>query len=355
LQYAELLHKAAESPDSINRMAYLIAFVTSGYSCAVRQKKPFNPLLGETYEYVPHNKAWRFFAEQVSHHPPIGVAIAECDGFTLQLEMELKSKFRGNSSDVFVSGGTSLKLPKWGDEFTWGHLDTCAHNVIVGWMWVDHFGTLEFMNKTTGDKAVITFTKCGWSGVGRYELVGDIVDKDGVVKMRVKGKWNESVFAIKVDKDGRESAPIIIWKKPIKQPDNKWGWSRFAEGMNVMSDAYKSILPPMDSRLRSDRYYLEKDDLETAGVEKHRLEEKQRAEKKEREAKGEEWQPKYFQKVDDAELGPKFVYVGKYWEEREERLKAANYKDDDKPVDQITQAVEEVSLSSEEGKQEVEQ
>jgi hypothetical protein len=41
LQYAELLHKAAESPDSAHRMAYLIAFITSGYSCAVRQKKTF--------------------------------------------------------------------------------------------------------------------------------------------------------------------------------------------------------------------------------------------------------------------------------------------------------------------------
>ena len=34
-----------------------------------RFKKPFNPILGETYEFVANNS--RFIAEQVSHHPPI--------------------------------------------------------------------------------------------------------------------------------------------------------------------------------------------------------------------------------------------------------------------------------------------
>jgi hypothetical protein len=57
-------------------------------------------------------------------------------------------------------------------------------------------------------------------------------------------------------------------------------------------DSY--CLPPNDSRLRGDRLGLEKNDLETAGKEKHRLEEKQRAIRKEREAKGEIYEPKYW-------------------------------------------------------------
>jgi hypothetical protein len=31
--------------------------------------KPFNPLLGETFEYVTDD--FEFISEQVSHHPPI--------------------------------------------------------------------------------------------------------------------------------------------------------------------------------------------------------------------------------------------------------------------------------------------
>lgn len=360
MQYSELLNKAAESPDSANRMAYLIAFITAGYSQAVRQKKPFNPILGETYEFVPPNKNYKFFAEQVSHHPPIGVSLITGDKYLLQLEMELTTKFRGNSSDVFVHGMNAMNIPKYGDEFVWGHLDTCAHNVIVGWMWVDHFGTLEVHNKTTGDKGLITFSRSGWLGAGRFELAGDITDKNGKLRLRVRGKWNEAVYAIKIDKEGNESAPILIWKKPLKQPDNKWGWPKFTENLNFMSEAYKTVLPPTDSRIRGDRLALEKEDLELAASEKVRLEEKQRGDRKDRENKSEEWEPKYFKKVDDAEHGHKYVYVGKYWEEREERFKVAGYKEEnDKSVDEkleeVTKAVEEVTVKEEDGKQEVKQ
>lgn len=34
--------------------------------------------------------------------------------------------------------------------FSFSLLSTCAHNVIIGGMWVDHFGTLEIVNHTTG-------------------------------------------------------------------------------------------------------------------------------------------------------------------------------------------------------------
>lgn len=55
--------------------------------------KPFNPLLGETYEFVDANKNFRFFAEQVSHHPPIGAAIAECGAFDYWQDQMIKTKY----------------------------------------------------------------------------------------------------------------------------------------------------------------------------------------------------------------------------------------------------------------------
>jgi len=145
MQYAELLQKANESPDPANRMAYLIAWITPGYSCAVRNRKPFNPILGETFEYLSQDDKWKFIAEQVSHHPPIGVAVVNAKDWELHLEMELKTQFRGNSADVIVLGTNSFQT-KHGDYFTWGHLGTTAHNVIIGGMWVDHYGTLEVKN-----------------------------------------------------------------------------------------------------------------------------------------------------------------------------------------------------------------
>ena len=78
MEYTDLLDTAASRPDSSERMVYVAAFAASEYASTIgRVAKPFNPLLGETYEYARPDKGYRFFVEQVSHHPPIGAAWAE--------------------------------------------------------------------------------------------------------------------------------------------------------------------------------------------------------------------------------------------------------------------------------------
>lgn len=51
LEYHELLDKAAKCENSIEQMCFVAAFSVSSYSTTVhRTAKPFNPLLGETFE-----------------------------------------------------------------------------------------------------------------------------------------------------------------------------------------------------------------------------------------------------------------------------------------------------------------
>lgn len=53
----------------MERMLYVAAFAVSGYSStAGRTSKPFNPLLGETYELVHADKGFRAIVEKVFHH-----------------------------------------------------------------------------------------------------------------------------------------------------------------------------------------------------------------------------------------------------------------------------------------------
>lgn len=50
------------------RILHVAAFAVSGYaSTEGRQCKPFNPLLGETYEADYPDKGLRFFSEKVVH------------------------------------------------------------------------------------------------------------------------------------------------------------------------------------------------------------------------------------------------------------------------------------------------
>lgn len=51
--------KAASCPDSLKRMAYTLAHNFSQFNfLKVRTKKPFNPMLGETYELVTEDFRW---------------------------------------------------------------------------------------------------------------------------------------------------------------------------------------------------------------------------------------------------------------------------------------------------------
>ena len=67
LEYSELLDKAAACEISAEQMCYVAAFTTSSYSTtSTRTGKPFNPLLGETFEFDrTEDLGWRSLAEQV--------------------------------------------------------------------------------------------------------------------------------------------------------------------------------------------------------------------------------------------------------------------------------------------------
>ena len=71
-EYSNLLDKAAECEDSLEQLAFLTAFiVSSGVNSSESKSKPFNPMLGETFECDRlDDMGWRSISEQVSHHPP---------------------------------------------------------------------------------------------------------------------------------------------------------------------------------------------------------------------------------------------------------------------------------------------
>jgi ankyrin repeat protein len=70
IEYSSLLDLAWKRENSDERLLLVAAFAVSSYASTVgRVGKPFNPLLGETYEYVRSDRGFRYISEQVSHHP----------------------------------------------------------------------------------------------------------------------------------------------------------------------------------------------------------------------------------------------------------------------------------------------
>ncbi|KAJ3114300.1 hypothetical protein HDU96_002308 [Phlyctochytrium bullatum] len=65
-----LLESVRGEEAQMGRLLFVAAYAMSNYSSTVgRTTKPFNPLLGETFELVSDEKQFRYVSEQVCHHP----------------------------------------------------------------------------------------------------------------------------------------------------------------------------------------------------------------------------------------------------------------------------------------------
>ncbi|KAL6992945.1 Oxysterol-binding protein-related protein 1C [Sarracenia purpurea var. burkii] len=320
LEYSELLDRAYEwgkRGNSLMRILNVAAFAVSGYSSTDgRNCKPFNPLLGETYEADYPDKGLRFIAEKVSHHPMIVACHCEGRGWKFWGDSNLKSKFWGRSIQVDPVGVLSLEFDD-GEVFQWSKVTTSIYNLILGKLYCDHYGTMHIQgNRDYSCK--IKFKEQSIIDRNPHQVHGTVQDKNGKCVATLIGKWDESVHYFKGDCSGKgkgsdSSKAHLLWKrsKPSRFP-TRYNLTRFAITLNELTPGLKEKLPPTDSRLRPDQRALENGEYELANSEKLRLEQRQRQSRKMQE-RG--WKPKWFAKQDDTNT---YCYVGGYWKASED-------------------------------------
>lgn len=349
MEYADLLDIAAERTDSCERMVYVAAFAASEYASTIgRVAKPFNPLLGETFEYVRPDKNYRFFIEQVSHHPPIGAAWAESPRWTYFGESAVKSKFYGKSFDINPLGTWFLRLrPDGGKEelYTWKKVTSSVIGIITGSPTVDNYGPMEVKNWNTGETCLIDFKPMGWKASSKYQITGRVNDSAGKPRYSLGGRWNNKIYArltpgyeatVEEPKSGpghhRDSVSdpsqvFIVWEANKRPTGIPFNLTPFVVTLNDNNDKLIPWLAPTDTRLRPDQRAMEDGEYDLAATEKNRVEEKQRARRRQREEHGEEFVPNWFTKSKDPVTGESFWdFNGRYWEEREKALEGGAWK-----------------------------
>jgi oxysterol-binding protein 1 len=150
LEYTELLDEAVKHEDSCIRMAYLMAFAITPYSSSInRSKKPFNPMLGETFEYHDKKKNLYYISEQVSHHPPISASHCESRNFKYLASSNVKLSMGLTGVTVTPLSSNHIILPKRNDHFFYK-----THKIlinIIGKVYTDFFGDMVCENKN-GDR-----------------------------------------------------------------------------------------------------------------------------------------------------------------------------------------------------------
>jgi len=347
MEYTDLLDTAADRVDSTERMVYVAAFAASEYASTIgRVAKPFNPLLSETYEYVRPDKGYRFFIEQVSHHPPIGAAWAESPKWDYYGESAVKSKFYGKSFDINPLGTWFLKLrPASGGEelYTWKKVTSSVVGIITGSPTVDNYGPMEIKNWTTGEVCILDFKPRGWKASSAYQVTGKVVTADNKTRWSIGGRWNDKIYArLTPGYEGSVTPPpeigssrrlkpgstqaFLVWQANARPTGIPFNLTPFVVTLNALPDKLRPLLPPTDTRLRPDQRAMEDGKYDFAATEKTRLEEKQRAKRRECEANGEEHVPKWFSKGRCVVTGEEYwVSNGRYWQVREDVAKGGSW------------------------------
>lgn len=302
-----LMKKAYETQDPILRLSYVSAIVISHYSLTTnRITKPFNPILGETFEMT--GNGWRLLAEQVSHHPPVSALVVQAEKYEIRMNTSMSQQFWGKSMEFKPQGRMHFIFHDTGDHFIVHRPNTSVRNIIFGTMYIDHHGKMTVKNVRTNDLAEFEFHKSGKSLFGKGKKTGTVdgkaYDSDGICHYLYKGQWNEnfsfSPFNPSV-KDFDEANSTLLWEIEPKREDWEriYYFSKFALQLNKLTPEMKKKIAPTDCRFRPDQRALENGDLTLANSEKHRLEEKQRANRKKRTEEGIEWRPSYFEKYHD--------------------------------------------------------
>lgn len=344
MEYTDILDNGARAADDPSlRLAHVAAFAASSYSSTInRIAKPFNPLLGETFEYCRPDCGYRMFSEQVSHHPPIGAMLAESAKWDFYGDSNVESRFYGRSFDFNPLGRWYVVLrPDKGagieeELYSFRKLTSSVVGIITGSPAVDNFGDMEIINHTLGHKALIKFKPRGWRSAHAYELKGSVKNPSGVAEWVVGGKWNDKIYARKlkantasenvkspgVEDDSPnyfEGKPILLWQIHDR-PKAPFNLTPFAISLNALPSSLKDWLAPTDTRLRPDQRAMEEFRYDDAAVEKRRVEEKQRAARRYREQNNIIYTPKWFTKESHPVTGEVYYKPNlEYWKLRKEK------------------------------------
>lgn len=220
--------------------------------------------------------------------------------------------------------------------YTWKKVTSSVIGIITGTPTVDNYGPMEIKNHATGEVCLLDFKPRGWKASSAYQVTGKVLDRSGSPRWSIGGRWNDKIYARLtpgyegvVDGPGKSKDPnqaFLVWEAHERPQGVPFNLTPFVITLNALPDKLRPWLPPTDSRLRPDQRAMEDGQYDFAATEKNRLEEKQRAKRREREARGDEYEPKWFKKSLHETTGEPFWDALRsndgtidYWDQRQDK------------------------------------
>ncbi|XP_076440385.1 oxysterol-binding protein-related protein 9-like isoform X2 [Babylonia areolata] len=304
--------KIAEMPTPKDRMVQVVRWYLSAFHAGRPSeiaKKPYNPILGETFECYwnlpgapacdevnkegPIPTASKenlcFVAEQVSHHPPISAFYAEHQNKKISLDGYIwtKSKFLGLSIGVHMIGQAVISVIDHEEEYIFNFPNGYGRSILTV-PWVELGGKIQISCAKTGFSANIEFHTKPFYGGKKNRVTAQIFDpSERKPFVAIEGEWNGVMYAkynTGMNEAFVDTKSIPIFKKRVKPLDQ--------QGEFESRRLWKEVT-----------YNLKAKNIEAATEQKHALEQRQREEAKQRKDEGIKWETKNFH-----EEGEHWVY-----------------------------------------------
>ncbi|XP_015191264.1 PREDICTED: oxysterol-binding protein-related protein 8 isoform X1 [Polistes dominula] len=287
--HADLLSEAVLEDDAFTRMKAVVKWYLSGfYKKPQGLKKPYNPLLGETFRcYWQHPNGSRTFylAEQLSHHPPISgfYVTNRQDGFTISATIIAKSKFYGNSTSAILDGVAILTMLPRGEDYTMTIPYAHCKGILVGTLSMELGGKIDIECEKTRYHTELEFKLKPF--LGGSEQMNQVVGRIRLGKetlATISGYWDGQIM-ITDKRTGQESVFFNPTAEVRKKRLKKYTVPLEYQGPWESEKLWLAVT-----------HAINKDDQYAATEAKTQLEEAQRERAKERKSNGQEWVPKYF-------------------------------------------------------------
>lgn len=263
------LNLAAEQTDPVERLKYVVAFAVAGLHHAVGQLKPFNPILGETYQ-ATMNDGTEVCCEHTSHHPPISNFQLISKKYSLAGHILWHGAFSMKSNALIQINKGPIRV-SFEDGSTIAY--TLPHVQLGGFMWGD---------RTFDITSTIVFEDPKNNLACEVKFNPD--EKKGMGGMFSSSKTPSDSFrgTIVNTSNNNELCEVTgSWLDELKFADKAY-WTMGKESSGYLVSFPESKLLQSDSRNREDLKFLALGDLDEAQEWKVKLEVLQRADRKTR-------------------------------------------------------------------------
>jgi len=315
--YLNILKKVCkENQNKSLQLGYISAFIIGEIFLSLnRNLKPFNPILGETYEFFDNENNFRYYSEQVCHHPQITAFIGETPDFALYGDTKNSTSFKilKGAMELSFKNKIHLHIKSTNEHFTYTRPNIMVKGFLKPPLHNDYNGTISIENELFPDnKAEIKFIEESWTNSVLGLIEGKIYNGDDVIYL-IKGNWNNNIYLIdNNNKDNKIDLLTIEQNQEYLKNgcEGNYALPTFCYNLNYMDNKLEESLPGNDSRFRKDMRFLEESvDTKEAQKYKEKYEEKQR-----KELNNENHKVLFFDEKFDKEGDNYFIPNGKYWE-----------------------------------------